>query len=158
MRMKNDRETPSHSTPAEYQGNARSLICISAVQEIGEPVQLHWWQARQMRGVRCVVGADGYYSQRLASASVFLARPSASRRQSSQCRSAGAVCGIGCSSGVAPVATQKSRMGAGCPMSALPPKADMDRQGRDVRFVPKADILRCGTALLFDHLVGAGEQ
>src|SRR6516164_4620148 len=25
-------------------------------------------------------------------------------------------------------------------MSALPPKADMDQQGRDVRFVPKADI------------------
>ena len=25
-------------------------------------------------------------------------------------------------------------------MSALPPKADMDRQGCDVRFVPKADI------------------
>jgi hypothetical protein len=29
-------------------------------------------------------------------------------------------------------------------MSALPPKADMDQQGYDVRFVPKADILRCG--------------
>ena len=28
-------------------------------------------------------------------------------------------------------------------MSALPPKADMDQQGRDVRFVPEADILRC---------------
>jgi hypothetical protein len=25
-------------------------------------------------------------------------------------------------------------------MSALPPKADMDRPGHDVRFVPKADI------------------
>ena len=25
-------------------------------------------------------------------------------------------------------------------MSALPPKADMDEHGRDVRFVPKADI------------------
>jgi|SRR5262245_59535921 len=25
-------------------------------------------------------------------------------------------------------------------MSALPPKADMDQNGRDVRFVPKADI------------------
>jgi hypothetical protein len=24
--------------------------------------------------------------------------------------------------------------------SALPPKADMDQRGRDVRFVPKADI------------------
>ena len=29
-------------------------------------------------------------------------------------------------------------------MSALPPKADIDEQGCDVRFVPKADILRCG--------------
>src|SRR6516165_10395634 len=29
-------------------------------------------------------------------------------------------------------------------MSALPPKADMDQSGCDVRFVPKADILRCG--------------
>jgi hypothetical protein len=27
-------------------------------------------------------------------------------------------------------------------MSALPPKADMDQRGRDVRFVPKADIIR----------------
>jgi hypothetical protein len=25
-------------------------------------------------------------------------------------------------------------------MSALPPKADIDQHGRDVRFVPKADI------------------
>jgi hypothetical protein len=30
------------------------------------------------------------------------------------------------------------------PMSALPLKADIARQPRDVRFVPKADILRCG--------------
>ena len=29
-------------------------------------------------------------------------------------------------------------------MSALPPKSDIDRACRDVRFVPKADILRCG--------------
>src|SRR5262249_16789240 len=28
-------------------------------------------------------------------------------------------------------------------MSALPPKADMDHHGRDVRFVPKADIVCC---------------
>jgi hypothetical protein len=28
-------------------------------------------------------------------------------------------------------------------MSALPPKADIETQSRDVRFVPKADILRC---------------
>jgi hypothetical protein len=27
-------------------------------------------------------------------------------------------------------------------MSALPPKADMDQSGCDVRFVPKADITR----------------
>jgi hypothetical protein len=27
------------------------------------------------------------------------------------------------------------------PMSALPPKADIDQPGRDVRFVPKADIV-----------------
>src|SRR6516225_3633290 len=30
------------------------------------------------------------------------------------------------------------------PMSALPPKADIGTQPRDVRFVPKADIPRCG--------------
>ena len=29
------------------------------------------------------------------------------------------------------------------PMSALPPKADIETRSRDVRFVPKADILRC---------------
>ena len=29
-------------------------------------------------------------------------------------------------------------------MSALPPKADMTRTSLHVRFVPKADILRCG--------------
>jgi hypothetical protein len=29
-------------------------------------------------------------------------------------------------------------------MSALPPKADIARDRRNVRFVPKADILRCG--------------
>jgi hypothetical protein len=34
-------------------------------------------------------------------------------------------------------------------MSALPPKADMDQHGRDVRFVPKADISRS-----LDDLVG----
>jgi hypothetical protein len=43
-------------------------------------------------------------------------------------------------------------------MSALPPKADIRRREYDVRFVPKADILRCGKMTLFDHLVGAGEQ
>src|SRR6516165_3075362 len=29
-------------------------------------------------------------------------------------------------------------------MSALPPKADIGTRSRDVRFVPKADILHCG--------------
>jgi len=29
-------------------------------------------------------------------------------------------------------------------MSALPPKADIDFACRDVRFVPKADMVRCG--------------
>ena len=29
-------------------------------------------------------------------------------------------------------------------MSALPPKADIGTQSRNVRFVPEADILRCG--------------
>ena len=29
-------------------------------------------------------------------------------------------------------------------MSALPPKADIGTQSWNVRFVPKADILRCG--------------
>ena len=37
-------------------------------------------------------------------------------------------------------------------MSALPPIADIRRLGRDVRFVPIADIG------LLDHLVGAGEE
>ena len=37
-------------------------------------------------------------------------------------------------------------------MSALPPKADMDWHGRDVRFVPEADIHQ-----LFDYMVGARE-
>jgi hypothetical protein len=31
-----------------------------------------------------------------------------------------------------------------CAMSALPPKADIGTQSRNVRFVPKADLLRCG--------------
>jgi hypothetical protein len=39
-------------------------------------------------------------------------------------------------------------------MSALPPEADIDRACRDVRYVPKADILRCGRTSLFDHLIG----
>jgi hypothetical protein len=41
-------------------------------------------------------------------------------------------------------------------MSALPPKADIDLVDGDVRYVPKADILRCSKRTpLFDHFVGA---
>ena len=43
-------------------------------------------------------------------------------------------------------------------MSALPPKADIGTQSRNVRFVPKADILRCSIFSLFDHRVGTAEQ
>ena len=43
-------------------------------------------------------------------------------------------------------------------MSAVPPKADMDQQGRDFRFVPKADKVHRSKKRLFDHLVGAREQ
>jgi hypothetical protein len=43
------------------------------------------------------------------------------------------------------------------PMSALPPKADIAERRRHVRFVPKADVLRCGRAL-FDHFVGMHEK
>jgi len=35
------------------------------------------------------------------------------------------------------------------PMSALPPKADIGTQPRDVRFVPKADILHCSKERLY---------
>ena len=38
---------------------------------------------------------------------------------------------------------QKQTLQSVRPMSALPPKADIETQSRDVRFVPKADILRC---------------
>ena len=40
------------------------------------------------------------------------------------------------------------------PMSVLPPKADMARLGRDVRFVPKADILRRSKGI-YSHVVGS---
>src|SRR6516162_2392789 len=44
-------------------------------------------------------------------------------------------------------------------MSALPPKADMARRHRYVRFVPIVDLSRCSKLSdLLDHLVGAGEQ
>jgi hypothetical protein len=39
-------------------------------------------------------------------------------------------------------------------MSALPPKADIGTQSRDVRFVPKADSCTAEKGLLFDHLIG----
>jgi len=35
---------------------------------------------------------------------------------------------------------QKQTLGKVRPMSALPPKADMDQHGGDVRFVPTADF------------------
>jgi hypothetical protein len=38
------------------------------------------------------------------------------------------------------VAGQTARLEVGLAMSALPPKADMDQHGCDVRFVPKADV------------------
>jgi hypothetical protein len=41
-------------------------------------------------------------------------------------------------------------------MSALPPKADIETHSRDVCFVPKADIVRCGKKRrYFDHFAGA---
>ena len=35
---------------------------------------------------------------------------------------------------------QKQTLRIACSMSALPPKADIDNDGRDVRFVPKATL------------------
>jgi len=43
---------------------------------------------------------------------------------------------------------QKQTFRVVCSMSALPPKADIETQSRDVRFVPKADI---GPKLLIDE-------
>ena len=43
-------------------------------------------------------------------------------------------------------------------MSALPPKADIDLRGQDVRFVPKADIGGAAKERLFNHLIGAGKE
>jgi hypothetical protein len=40
-------------------------------------------------------------------------------------------------------------------MSALPPKADMDRHSYNVRFVPKADSCTAAQRSLFDHFIGA---
>jgi len=39
---------------------------------------------------------------------------------------------------------QKRTSGSVEAMSALPPKADIGTHSRNVRFVPKADIVRCG--------------
>jgi hypothetical protein len=38
------------------------------------------------------------------------------------------------------------------PMSALPPKADIGTQSVNVRFVPKADILRCDKSVVIRSL------
>src|SRR5215470_8542150 len=43
---------------------------------------------------------------------------------------------------------QKQTLGHVRVMSALPPKADIGTQPCDVRFVPKADILRCGKSVV----------
>ena len=40
-------------------------------------------------------------------------------------------------------------------MSALPPKANVVRYGGNIRFVPKADKVRCNKITLLDHPVGA---
>jgi hypothetical protein len=39
---------------------------------------------------------------------------------------------------------QNQTFSGGRRMSTLPPKADINQGGCDVRFVPNADILRCG--------------
>src|SRR5262249_250779 len=52
---------------------------------------------------------------------------------------------------------QKQTLGHVRIVSALPPKADIETQSRDVRFVPKADILHCNRKSRLDHLVGAGK-
>src|SRR5215469_13542452 len=43
-------------------------------------------------------------------------------------------------------------------MSALPPKADIGTQPRDVRFVPLADSRTAAKTSLFNHLVGGVEH
>jgi hypothetical protein len=53
---------------------------------------------------------------------------------------------------------QKQTSGHVRVMSALPPKADIGTQSRNVRFVPLADLCSAANGSLFDHLVGAGEQ
>jgi hypothetical protein len=46
---------------------------------------------------------------------------------------------------------QKQTSGLVERMSALPPKADVETQSWNVRFVPKADIMQCSNRL---HLLG----
>src|SRR6516225_6026331 len=53
---------------------------------------------------------------------------------------------------------QKQTLQTVTPMSALPPKADIGTRSRHVRFVRKADSCSATILLLFDHLVGTGEQ
>jgi hypothetical protein len=53
---------------------------------------------------------------------------------------------------------QKQTLQCFCAMSALPPKADIGTQLRDVRFVPKADIGGAAKERLFNHLIGAGKE
>jgi len=43
-------------------------------------------------------------------------------------------------------------------MSALPPKADIGTRPCDVRFVPKADILRCGKKRRYSITLSASER
>src|ERR1700737_2769887 len=53
---------------------------------------------------------------------------------------------------------QSRRFGDVRVASALPLKADIQREGRHVSKVPKTDSCRSATAALFDHLVGAEQQ
>jgi hypothetical protein len=43
-------------------------------------------------------------------------------------------------------------------MSALPPKADIAESDWHLRFVPKADSCSAAKSVLFDHVIGFGEQ
>jgi len=43
-------------------------------------------------------------------------------------------------------------------MSALPPKADIGTQSRNVRFVPKADSGTAAKTASFGHVGGRGDQ
>ena len=42
-------------------------------------------------------------------------------------------------------------------MSALPPKADIGSQPRNIHFVPFPDILRSNEKTLFEHFIDTGE-